>query len=649
MANIVLFLFFISPYVMAIEVDQVANPTRSLSGYQSLVFAPDTSLRALNNAAVKISLKQYRGEWENGKASGFGTLDGYFVIKSSANEINAQLMSRDLAVRAMAETVVERVRTDAALLKIDPDQAVSNFLGDQRVQFRFIGNFVNGRANGPGRIETATRTLKGNFHDWKLDGLVTHLYGSSLVLLEMFSNGSPTNGPILINQYSGNTNFPTRTFVGVAKDGALKGDWFNSRVMWRGTTWSSSLMDGTILTVYDNGDRSECTYAAPPVSTTNLSKIRGLSEYGILGYSDETYQQSIIECKYSENGWTFRHSVSQTGPFAWKHKSPYYCWDPQRRSGVVTITKDDELSCTVTSTEMTYQWGKKIGLKLEHLAHEVRNIILTPIDAVGKAVATTICDVAQKEPGKDCNVSISYGQTFDVPDTEASRKLRAAADLEKFLQARQALQEKLSNDPNKTEWNTSANIFLGCAKSCAEPAQNFSMLAVQEINAILTSGFEEDIKRRRLASLSDTAWSIFSMFKPAIDAGASAYSYLNMQSDLFNAKVYLESLEPSPTMTATNIEGVRNELNILYFKYQTPAAMELASQFLYLLQDAAIQGLPGLPVKNQIALAIAFGISNPTQFFEKYKDFKSKEELVDKLIEIKFAKWKIPPPPPRKE
>jgi hypothetical protein len=528
---------------MSAEIDAIGHPDKNYTGLAEIQYPSVTTLSLAAAPGLKIVVNNYKGRWKEGLAEGYGELSGLYVIPQTENPLSQQLQSTDPGIRGQAIAAIERVRVDAVFVKQDPDEAVRRVLGEKVIRVTYSGEFKNGVAMGYGELASESRELKGTFYKWLPEGLVTHYMGDFPIITETYSNGVPSDGPVLINQYPPGVPEASRRFVGAKFNGKLSGDWYEMQWRIENQDYSTVGMGDTTQTIFKDKSRSKCKYDASLVeagTTSELDRLRGDAEMHLLQKSDPMYIRTPKSCSLvNPTGWVFNFSLVGAGPLDTKPAPPYSCSDPEGREGVFSISEKGEAICKVTSTVTvtTYDWRSKIWREVERVGRGVKKIILWPIEKVGKATTDTLCDVAQKEPGKDCNVSITTGKTFEIPDNKEAQQQRAQADLGRFLAAREKLFAANSPDSVKGQWEPAAKALDKCAVGCVGPARAFSMLTIQEIQSLMATGFEDDIKRYRLASFTGKNGSIFDIFKPyypfeppKMDAAA----VLNAMSDVLD-------------------------------------------------------------------------------------------------------------------
>lgn len=514
----------------ALEVSAIAHPNSTYSGFGEIKFAGRTTLKVPASTPIKIVIESYNGRWDGGLANGYGELRGLYVIQQADNPIYLQLQSTDPAIRSQANQVLERIRDNAKFIGTDPNEAVDTFLGDKAIKIAFNGEFKNGMAMGDGELFTEARKLKGTFYNWLPEGLMTHFFGDSPVISEMYANGLPANGPLLINQYPAGLPDASRRFVGIRTDGKVSGDWYE--LLWKssGEEYSTVGIGNTTTVTFKDGSLAQCQYA--PLDRTQtadvLDRIRGNVDLELLQITDAQYLRPMTSCMFTaQNGWVFKFGIADKGPFDRKPAPPYSCSDSQGHPGTVTFDINHEMFCNVsyTTTTTTLKWLSKIGREAERIGKQVEKVILWPIETGGKALETTMCDVVQKTPGVDCHVNLSYGKTYEIVDNNAAQQQRQKEDLSRFLKAREHLFESTGPASVKGQWEYTAKSLDKCFQNCVGPSRAFAMLSIEEINSMMSAGFNEDIKKYRLASLTGPNGRIYDIFRPL-------YPYLRPQLDV---------------------------------------------------------------------------------------------------------------------
>jgi hypothetical protein len=510
--------FLIIGGAVAGEISAIEHTDKHYTGIAEVHYPEGTALNSTLTRGLRIVVKRYQGRWKDGLAEGYGELSGFYIIPSTENLVYQQLKSDNPAIRGQAMAVIERVRGDAIWMKQDPEEAVRQILGEKAIPITYMGEFEKGSATGYGELASDNRKLKGTFYQWLPEGLATHLIGDFPVIAETFSKGVPSDGPVLINQYPAGVSDASRRFVGVKTNGKLSGDWYE--LQWRiaSQDYSTVGMGDTTLVTFKDGTQLKCQYEANKAATglaDELSQIRGDIDLNFLLQSDPMYLKSPRSCSFKNSAnWVFNYSLSGNGPFNSKTVPPYSCFDPQGKAGTFSINEKEEVTCNVTTVVTTYKFLSKIGREIERVGRDVKKVILWPIETVGKAGADTLCDVVQKEPGKNCNVSLSYGKTFEIPDNKAAQEQRSKENLSNFLAARKTLFSAEGSNSVKGQWEVAAKSLDKCAADCIGPARDFSMLSIQEIASMMTAGFKDDIARYRLASFTGKNGSIFDIFRP---------------------------------------------------------------------------------------------------------------------------------------
>ena len=607
-------------------------------------FSAGTNLHITQLGDARIRLHRYTGNWKEGLADGIGTLKGEYIVGGNDNPIYQQMQSPDPAIRAQARAVIDRVRVNALFVGQDPDAAVSAIIGERSVPVTYRGAFRQGTATGDGEVSTAARKLRGTFYNWLPNGLVTHMVDEQPVLLETFANGLPSDGPVVIHQYRNLNLTPSRTFVGSVDQGKVSGDWFDLQWTTKAESYSTVALGDYVVFSGPDGS-STCHYDSTwltEASSTDIGRIRGDAGDNLLQATDRTYLKAPSQCRFiGSNGWSFSFGVVENPPFNTKRGPPYSCADPQGRPGVMSIASDD-MTCTITTYKTTYRWLSKIGKDLERFARNVNDFIFDTVNPVGKEFERTMCSIVQKEPGRGCTVSVTYGRTFDIPDSNEDQQQRARDNLAKFLAAREAL--GASNGPPGTAWESALTLYNICATSCTGPERAYSMLSVREIQKILSSGFESDISRYKLASWAD-AWLTVSRYIPFAELTAGTYSGANVIRRIDDANMYVNDLSPTEKYSSLDTLAVQKELLKIRDKYVVTTTFTLATESLTVMKDIAFSMIPGLPAEQQLALALGFEIGHPKEFFSTYANLKSADELVRKLIDEKFKKYGVPPPP----
>ena len=209
---------------MAVELDAIVHPNKTYTGLAEIQYPGGTTLRIAAATGLQIVVNNYKGRWVEGLAEGYGELSGLYIIPQKENRLFQQLQSTDVAIRGQATAAIERVRGDAVFMNRDPDEAVRQVLGEKAIHITYSGEFKKGLATGDGELASESRKLKGTFYKWLPEGLVTHFIGDFPIIAETYSNGLPSDGPVLINQYPPGVPNASRRFVGAKVNGKLSGD-----------------------------------------------------------------------------------------------------------------------------------------------------------------------------------------------------------------------------------------------------------------------------------------------------------------------------------------------------------------------------------------------------------------------------------------
>lgn len=630
------------------EVSSLRHTDPKYTGFDVLKFEPGTLLDAGKDIPYQFGLESYTGDWVDGKAEGFGVVAGKLIIPQTENMTYQQLHSADEATRGMAAMLVDRVRQDAVLMKQDPDAAVREYLGQEVFGFTFRGNFSSGVASGEGEIETARRRLKAVFHRWLPEGFATHYFEELPVLSEMFSKGRPADGPVVINLYPAGVKTPSRIFVGSKAADKVSGDWFSR--LWRveapDGSYTITGMDNSSTISYKDGwtnvsEYSDAWLGEPAGLDINRRRGRVMDS---VDPSDHMYLQTPARCTAIDpEGWSFGYHMTGSPPFDLRHAPPYTCSDKHGRSGVVSFPKEDCPQCTVTIEEL--KWGSKLGRELEHIAKDIKKVILFPINETGEAATNTLCDVVHKEPGKNCNVSASVGTTYGIPDGAAEKKQRAQEDLQKFLLARERLEVMVAGMPEHQEYGSLVSVYGKLGMSGAGPDARLSMLAIREIEATLASGFEEDIKNRRIASMGDYAVGLFQKYMPFIEFGAAGKEAVTLSDQLITARLYAANLEEKETNEFRKLQLMNLSRQLTNLSLQSgPRFFGITGDLVGIYADMVFPDIPDFPSKKQVGLVKGLSLKDPKDFFSRYRELKTGNEFVRAAIYQKFDDLKLPRP-----
>jgi hypothetical protein len=640
--------FILGSPAFAGDVERIQHPEAGYTGAARVDFPAGTRLR-VDKLPYEVLLESYEGEWRNGVASGKGALKGRALplpaLASPPVEPNAAA-----AESGQASAIVDRVKGNAALIANNPSAKLLGLAPAPGTAVVFRGAFEDGMASGPGEIEAAHRRFQGQFLRWLPEGLAIHFSEQMPVLAETFRGGVPGDGPVVINQYPAGITSPSRTFVGVVSGGKVSGDWFESAWSTKAPDYDRFVIGEKSRVVNADGRRADCTYDAAWLkepAATDLALIRGDLQTRQLAVTDPMYLRNPVRCTATEpNGWTYTFGVTGSSPLDQKHVPPYSCADAAGHAGTLTVGKEDAFQCSVSFVTVTtkYRWGSKVGRALEEAARDVRDAILNPIEKVGKNVIEEhICGVAQKTPGKDCHISISGGVSFGIPDTKAKKDARAKEDLDRFMAARKKLLE--GDQTLMPFWRSAALAYEACAQSCDGPGQAYSRLSITQMAQVLSSGFNEDVKQRQIASLGERFWDSLDKFMPWLEVGATWRVTGQITSELEAAKAYGEVLKESKNENQRLAGGIFFDYaRTLLVTHGVHSILLATSDTAALSKEFLLHAIPGTTLIQQATLINAFGVKQ-LEFFDSYRQIESSRQLVRKLIDQKLKQLRLPPMP----
>lgn len=623
-----------------VEVQRIAHPTVSFSGAASIQFPVGSELRTKGLPYV-VYLDSYEGEWKDGLASGHGILKGRYVPLPPALP-----KPGDLATEGVESALADRMRANESLTAARQGAAFIASANEVPIEYR--GAFEDGMASGPGDLRTPQRRLRGQFARWLPDGFVVHFVGSFPVLGETFIDGAPADGPVFVNQYRAGSPGPTRTFVGTVKGGRVSGGWFEIAYTAKGEGYEHFVLGDRSVVVYSDGRTSDCRYDASWLllpSATDLQAIRGDAESRTPAFSDPMYLRSPVRCTSTDtSGWVYGFGLTGTGPYDQRHVPPYTCSDPLGRPGQLTIGASDIPQCSVSYVETKYRWGSKIGKAIEEAARDVRDAIVNPLNKLGEKGTEHLCGIAQKKPGKNCNINVSGGVTLDIPDSKSKTEQRAREELDRFLAARR----KLLEDGGTTEslWRSAALSYSACEHSCTGPAQVWARVAITQMASILLSGLSEEGKRRQIASLSERLWQVFEKYLPGMETVTTVYSTGQLNDQLFAAKMYSwDLMNTGSTDQKLRAAMFHSEVVRLWSQHGVKSLLESTSETLSLSNDFILRAIPNLTERQQVALIHHFVGGKNMEYFHTYLQIDSARALVQSLIDAKLKELRLPPMP----
>lgn len=576
----------------AASIDGIEHADRTFSGLDEVSYGSDTQLRVEGLRGGKIFLKSYKGSFKNGRSDGYGELMGAIEFSQSSNPLYRDLQSLDPMVKGQASALVERIRVNAQFLGQDGDAAVQEALGTRLVPLTYRGEFLSGVASGQGELISAERRLTGTFYKWLPEGMVVHHVGGLPVLAESFVNGRPADGPILLNQYPFGIAEASRRFVGRRDGGRTTGTWYV--VPWAFTTpdFTRSGLGQSVRMTDESGTRYDCTYPLAEAYRDIdqlLEAVRG-DVNGAAQSADLTFSRQPTSCRSTTvQGWVFTYDVKGTGFFDAQPAPPYGCTSPAGISGSVSLLADGQYLCTLpTTTVKEYRWGNKIGRALEKAARDVRHLIVEaivdPITAAGDEAVKVGCGVVQKEPGVTCHFYGSVEKTYDFPGSEEDRNNRRKEVLDRFLAAREIL-FKDSGAALKNQGEAAAFQMDQCARGCEGAVQDFSMVSLSEVQSILTSGFEQDLKQRRIASYTGKGGDFFDLFgagfpfpAPQLDKAG----ILNAMAEVANNSKFMPKVDTRLDRFVGGVGAVMDAVNFMLdyrtlLRVQNRIAWEMAT------------------------------------------------------------------------
>ena len=227
------------------------------------------------------------------------------------------------------------------------------------------------------------------------------------------------------------------------------------------------------------------------------------------------------------------------------------CSDPTGYAGVLTIDSSNTLSCQ--TTKIVHKKSNNLFAKI------VREIVRTPDNAiniltkVGNAGSDLMCDVVQKEKGKNCNVNVRFGTTFDIPESDASdvTSTPSEPDAIRTRTAAATYERLLARDPliESNRWaQAAAELYSLCVQSCTNPAyRSYALLQLQDLETIVNSSASDDIKGRYITSLSRDMGDFAEKLADSLPVISTAYRWYKagkMSDIVFYSKWAILDLPP---------------------------------------------------------------------------------------------------------
>jgi hypothetical protein len=247
-----------------------------------------------------------------------------------------------------------------------------------------------------------------------------------------------------------------------------------------------------------------------------------------------------------------------------------------------------------------------------------------------------MCEALGRKEGEDCSCDAKVGHTFSVSLPGDDSKQTAAATVKALaLSVRSRLDHNEELKPLIDKWGLSEAIYGNCAENCPPLLAKYSQMRLDELELILTSGFNQDLTQHRLAANTDDAISfmgkigtIFPGANLALDSIVFAKS-----SELLNNEItYLSDYKKTHPAR-------QGEADILLSQYYLLADKMMVSKLFTIMHDMGdvvtpsieIPIIQGLTTIGQIYSLTKFGI-DANEFYSKYKEFKDVDQFYEKIF-----------------
>lgn len=525
--------------------------------------------------------------------------------------------------------------------------------------FVHTGEFVNGKPKGPGLLysRNTSQTLKGEFWDFMdIRGPTTVGVGDRQVVYANSDEHGFADGPFKRYLYNASGSGPTHVYLGEIKDGKISGSW--SPLPWTEKTLAGAV-SGYAEWIYfkrDNESLHRCKSLSAMALPAPMPALANDIPGALQTTTDPTTFPPLMLCETQAiSGWRFTYEATRNKVIGGEIK-PLSCADAAGRPGALSLNAD-EFVCLVQTVTVT---RKKLNPfeKIWRETKRVKNQAFDVFDDAGDSFSDLMCDIVQKKKGKNCNVNVKVGTTFDVPTgtTKVSVSPIAAPVDAIAAQKAKAFYEKISThaaDSEAGKWAKNAGeIYSLCVQTCGSPAsERYSLLQLEQLAKVTESAAPEAMKGRQIASITSDmreigVWLLDTT--PVISLVYRTYKVSRIADVVIDGKSQIFSLPPHvKTEQYLARAKAEKQLTNLGIALTNELAVPLAIDGMTAYYQAAFPSIPGLSSAVQYSVLKRTGI-DVDEFLKVHKELKDAEQftqaaVMDILLELDKAETKYGP------
>lgn len=520
--------------------------------------------------------------------------------------------------------------------------------GDHAYLPFYYGGFKNGLPNGYGELSNYGNhsLIKGNFLDGLPDGVSEIFFEDRLVFRINLKNGIPTDGPVQIFHYPDTGSMPSSTFIGTINGSTISGDW--SPLPWTAPTDLGQIIAFNDKSNYrhEDGTRIDCVVESyEPDKSIDIKSISWNMPYKGRVYDPQWSGKGIEACTLTAiNGWTYGYRTDR-----WKMKvDPISCSNPSGVPGSFSFAPDKSGSCEVivTGTKKNNNFFAKIWREIERTPNNVKQGIIHPITELGEEWDKFICSIAGKEPGKNCGSNMSIGISFDLPSNHnVSIDETATKNLDRADAVKNAIGRIAANTEQGpvSEWaQVAAQIYELCAEKCqSDDRREYSLQRILQIETELKSGFDADLRYRRIASFDPELIETLDRVSQYIPVASNLYRAWRGSQHLDRLKEAKEAIENLPAVEFASKEAWERQKAIVDLNrigLATIYSGEVLPGMIGAWQssfEAMFPSIPNLPAKTQYSILMGLGL-NVQEFLKAHKETITADSWIEAVISEKL-------------